>query len=97
MTPRPELNSRVHWVSMGSQLGEFPSACCAADVTEILPPEPGADDVVVSLLVKRPFSVEQRRNVTHDPGDEDDQPSGFMCGDRDYPPGTWHWPPGEQR
>jgi hypothetical protein len=92
---RPSLNDAVHWVSLGSADGSYPPACTAADVTWVHPDEPGTGDHIVSLLVKKPWSIDFHQGVLFHEGfdltHDDAESSGLMCGDRDYPPGTWHW------
>jgi hypothetical protein len=87
---RANLNDAVHYCSMGTARGEFPSRCYAADVVDTFPDEPGT----VSLLVKKPWGLEHRNDVTYDEG-VDVTPAGHgptdYCDGRDHQPGTWHW------
>jgi len=87
---RPRLNDAVHFVSLGSARGEFPSRCLAADVVETYPDEP----TTVGLYVKSLWARATHPIVQLDEG-VDLTPSGFgqsdYCDGKDHAPGTWHW------
>ncbi len=87
---RPLLGDSVHYCSLGSARGEYPSRCFAADVVETYPDEP----TTVGLHVKTLHALEMRPIVSYDEG-VDITPSGFgpsdYCDGKDHAPGTWHW------
>jgi hypothetical protein len=95
VTNRPAIVDGVHFVSYGSKGGEFPQACYAAIVTEVDPPEPGTDDIVIGVKVLKPWGDENHRGVSndngHDPTAAGQEPTD-LCRGLDYPGGTWHWP-----
>jgi hypothetical protein len=67
----------VHYVSLGSANGEFPSACRVAIVTETDPEIIGH----VGLCVINPTGFHFRPLAT-----------GGVHADPDGAPDTWHWP-----
>jgi hypothetical protein len=87
---QPSLNDAVHWTSLGTADGSYPSRCFAADIVDTFPDEPGT----VSLLVKKPWGLEHRNDVRLDEG-IDVTPAGHgptdYCDGLDHAPGTWHW------
>jgi hypothetical protein len=87
---RPRLNDAVHWVSLGTARGEYPSRCFAADVVDTDPADPNT----VGLFVKKAWAVELRPDVHYAEGVAHPHitaSSLHTCGGRDYPTGTWHW------
>lgn len=76
---KPSIGRIVHYVSLGSAGGEYPSVCRAATITELdADPDANPDDVFVGLAVLNPEGMFFNRTVLQD---EDDKTGG-----------TWHWP-----
>jgi hypothetical protein len=87
---RPLIADTVHYVSLGSENGEYPRACVAAIVTGTYPDEPGSDDCIIGLRAFPMWGETIRDHVIHDDG-EPHPDAVLTCRRRDYPPGTWHW------
>lgn len=66
----------VHYVSLGSADGYYPSACRAADVTET-----DVDHEIAGLFIKNPEGVHFHSLA-----------KGGVSEDPDGAPGTFHWP-----
>lgn len=76
---KPSIGRVVHYVSLGTPGGEYPSVCRAAVVTELDPsPEDNPEQVFVGLAVLNPEGMFFNRTVLQDEADK----TG----------GTWHWP-----
>lgn len=87
----PEVGSDVHYVAYGTPGGEYPRACRAARIIDV----PFAiEDAKVSLSGMDPSGTS--RNTSHFHGGEhvgsEQRSTSQLCGSRDYPGGTWHWP-----
>lgn len=88
----PTIGDTLHYVSLGSAGGEFPSRCRAAIVTEIDP----HDVWTLGLCALNPTGVFFHNladgGVAHDPGVPAlGQGARCVSGDRGYAGGTWHW------
>ena len=97
----PAIGRIVHYVSLGSADGRFPSLCRAATVTEVLELEPDSflepgDCPRVGLAVTNPtglfFHGLDSGGVAYHAGDRLDIGETRLCRGFDYRPGTWHWP-----
>lgn len=101
----PYVGQAVHYVSMGSADGRYPSLCRAAIVTEILPETAGLPAGTyraneVGLSVHNPTGQFFNLGVQFDPGiyaggerttTAGGQAQLITCDDLRYEPGTWHF------
>ena len=74
---RPSVGRVVHYVSLGSQGGKFPSTCRAAIITQVGPQIGLATLGPYGLAVLNPTGMFFQENVDYDETGK---------------PGTWHWP-----
>lgn len=74
----PSVGRVVHYVARGSADGRFPSACRAADITEV----DSENDQIVGLMVKNPTGL-----FFHSLAD-----GGVQLDEESKSGGTWHWP-----
>lgn len=83
---QPSVGRVVHYVSYG----EFGRACQAAVITEVIQPE----ELAVGLCVLSQDGMRFGLGVSCDEGEplKPGEARAFLCGDRDYPGGSWHWP-----
>ena len=81
---KPYVGQPVHYVSLGSADGSYPSVCRAAIVTIAYP-----DELTAALCVLNPEGAFFNRDVPYDAGDADVRP--HQCGGRAYRGGTWHY------
>lgn len=102
----PTVGRVVHYVSYGTPGGEYPQACRAAIVTEIVPegtiPGTAFEDVrpdTVGLCVLNPTGQFFNRKVPYDSGEganpgstPPDEYGQWLCRGFAYGGGTWHWP-----
>jgi hypothetical protein len=82
---KPSIGRVVHYVAYGTPGGEYPQACRAAIITEVMGPDvipmTAYEDVredTVGLAVLNPTGMFFNRSIPHNEGDK----SG----------GSWHWP-----
>jgi hypothetical protein len=88
--PTPSVGRDVHYVSYGTPGGEYDKACRAAKITQTFPPELDGKDKV-GLIVFNPTGLFLHPELKQDDGEHGDYDT-TLCGGRDYPGGTWHWP-----
>jgi hypothetical protein len=79
----PSVGRVVHYVSLGSADGKYPSVCRAAVITEVVfsaMTSPGVQTKsdIVGLAVLNPSGLFFDRAIAYD--------------DQFGTPGTWHWP-----
>lgn len=84
----PTVARAVHYVSLGSADGRYPSVPRSATITEVDPD----DHDLVGLAVTNPtgvfFNPLTNGGSRYDPGTYDE-----ALGKTTYRPGSWHWPP----
>jgi hypothetical protein len=88
---KPSIGRIVHYVSYGTPGGEYPKACRAAIVTQVLPEDPEHKDFVVGLCVMNPTGFFLNPEIEYGEGEETDEDND-LCDHMDYPGGSWHWP-----
>jgi hypothetical protein len=93
MTQQPSVGRMVHYVSYGTPGGEYLTACRAAIVTEVDPVHQLDGTTSAGLCVLNPTGLFFNRGALYDEGEQlkPGESRDFLCGDRDYPGGTWHW------
>ena len=91
---KPSVGRIVHYVSYGTPGGEYGRACRAAIITEVtVPQQPGSVDEV-GLFVANPTGLFLNQAVPFEAGTplKPGESRRDLCGEADYPGGTWHWP-----